>query len=269
MWKRDARDQLLRALLDMYGLNLLAMPREKVAVGDVYEFDGERASTTGNIVNFCDPPLELLDVTAGETMADLIGKVCNSVSIKQGLGFLDGFLTAMGLAGILTKVHMSYEAKGTKELKFHFVQPTRDSIDVWRLGSMLIKHRPIIDNPAYNDRSRYFVASAVARSPSISVIAERNDGNAVDVNLGVIKVIDAATGASVTKSNQGEVTFKGKRSLAFGVELRELSYDAERGLRLLLPPGAIKVAGFRDERGPLLKPAFLGDPTGSAFIHFD
>lgn len=269
MWKRDTNDQLARALLDTYGLNLLAIPREKVAVGDVYEFDGERASSTGNIVNFCDPQLELPNVIIDEIMAELIGKVSNGMSVDQGLGFLDGFLGAIGLAGVLTKLHASYKAKGTKELKFRFAQPTRDSVDLWRLGAILVKHKPMLENPAYNARSRYFIANAVARSPSISVLAGRENEKTIDVDLGIIKIADVSGGVSVTKSNEGEVTFKGQRSLAFGVELRELSYKANRGLRLLLPEGAIRVAGLREEESSLMKPAFLGDPAGSAFIHVD
>src|SRR5262245_8099749 len=111
MCTRTTHDPLVRAFLDNYNLHLLAVPRENVAVGDLYVDDGTRVSAPGSIRYFLDPPLEVQPISAREIMADITGKVSLDVSLKVGLGILGGFLNVLGAGEILNKIHMSYKAK--------------------------------------------------------------------------------------------------------------------------------------------------------------
>lgn len=271
MCKRNTDDPLLRMFLDKYGLHLLYVPKENVAVGDLCVHDGERTSRPGKVTYFLEPPLEMPPVTVGENMADVSGMVSHGVSARVGLGLLEGFLTALGAAGIVNKVRASYEARNANVLKFRFARATRDSVDVLLLGSKLIRHKLVEDHPLYEEGYRYYLVTAVARTPSISIIAENAKTKAVNVDVGAMQIADVATGVSVEKSSEGEVTFVGGKSLAFGVELHELLYDTKRNkLKLKLPPGAIRVLrGAREASGRLVEPAFIGGVEGDVFLTID
>jgi len=266
MFKRSTDDPLVRTFLDKYNLNLLSIPREKASVGDLYVHDGKRVSTPGSVTYFLDPPFEVPAAITGESMADVIGQVSNSVSVNVGLGLLEGFLTAMGAGGILAKVRAGYEAKGTKTLKFHFAQATRDYVDAMLVGSRLTDHRIKEGHALYDEGYHYYLVTAVARSPSINIIAESDNARSVNIDVDAMRIAAVPVGISMAKSNEGEVTFTGKKSLAFGVELYELRYDVRRKqLRLLLTD----VGQVRGKPTHIAKPAFIGDSIGDAFIAVD
>ena len=48
--------------MDKYHLNLLSVPREKAEVGDLYVYDGKRASAPGKISSFLNETIEMPEV---------------------------------------------------------------------------------------------------------------------------------------------------------------------------------------------------------------
>ena len=116
-WNRFTKneDPLLKVLLERYRLNLLSIPREKASVGDLYVQEGnsQYVSTPGSITNFLEPSFEVPSITTGEIMAGVSGTTSRDASGKVGVDFLEGFVNALGPAGIGTKVCGSYES-GTK-----------------------------------------------------------------------------------------------------------------------------------------------------------
>lgn len=264
MFKRNTDDPLVRMFLDKYNLNLLSVPRENARVGDLYVYDGKRTSTPGSITYFLEPPFEIPRVNAGESMADVIGQVSNGMSLNAGLGLLECFLAAMGAAGILTKVRAGYETKGTKTLKFRFAQPTRDWLDGMQVGNKLIGHHIMERHALYVEGYRYYLVTAVARSSSIIITGETQSANSVSLDLEAMKAAEVSAGVSLTKSSEGEVTFSGKKSLAFGVELYELRYDVKRKELRLLLAGGIQLRG--KPAMPDARPVFIGGPEDEAFI---
>jgi len=264
MCNRNTQDPLLRIFLDKYNLNLLSIPREKATVGDLYVHDGKRVSTPGSVTYFLDPPMKMPTINAGESMADVTGKITNRISIDVGFGLLEGFLSVMGAASFVTRIRASYEAKKAKALRFRYTQAVRDSVDVMRVGSMLIRRKIKEGHALYSKDMRYYLVTAVARSPSISVTVESEDTKLVNIDIGFLNAAKTSIGVSAAKSEEGEVTYSGEKNLAFGVELYELQYDTKRNtLKLALPTGAIQVRGART---PVAKPAFIGGPQESAFI---
>jgi hypothetical protein len=265
IWNRNTDDPLMRYFLDKYYLNLLSLPRENVAVGDIYVLDGKKVfPPAGKIMDFIEPPLELPSVTKGENMPDVSGIVSKGVSIKMGMGFLEGFLNAMGAFGIVTKIQAEYEAKKMNVIKFRFAHITRDYMNAMALGGKLIRHQLMEDHPFYDEGYRYYVVTAVIRTKSISIIGEGDQTKSGTVKVGAIKIADVSTGVSVEESSGGEVTFIGEKNLVFGVELYELSYDSKRKkLKYKIPSGAIKV---RNKSEPLVKPAFIGGPEDDIFL---
>lgn len=268
MWKRNTDDPLMRIFLDKYHLHLLSVPREKVAVGDLYVHDGKRVSAPGKVTHFLEPPLEMPPITIGERMADVSGIVSHGVSTQWGLSYLGNFLSSLGVGGIVSRLRAGYEAKKANVLKFRFAHATRDSVDVMLLGVKLIRRKLKEDHPLHEKGNHYYLVTAVARTPTISIMSESDKEKALTLNLGAMKLTEVATGVSVEESSEGELTFTGEKSLAFGVELHELMHDSKHNkLRLKMPQRAIRL---RREVGKprewRVKPAFIGGSDDNVFL---
>jgi len=272
MCKRNTEDPLLRIFLDQYGLHLLSVPRRNAAVGDLYVHDGKRATPSGLVEHFLDAAFKQPPVAKDETMADVLGKVSRGVDFKVGFSLLDGFLNALGAAGIVNKVRVGYESGKTAALKFRFTEAVRDSMDVMHLGKNLINRKIVKNHALFNPDYSYYVVTAVARSSSISVSGENEAKESVQGALEAMHLGSVDAGVSIKASSEGEVTFSGDTRLAFGVQLYELKYDAGRNaLKLKLPPEAIRVMKAEEviegKKGlDLVKPAFIGGADGNAFL---
>ena len=66
------------------------------------EGNSQYVSTPGSVTNFLEPPFEVPSITTGETMAGVSGTASRDASGKVGIDFLEGFLNALGPAGIGT-----------------------------------------------------------------------------------------------------------------------------------------------------------------------
>src|SRR2546425_2350227 len=193
MRKRTTNDPLIRAFLDRYGLNLLAVPREGAKVGDLYVEDRNGVSAPGSVVSFVDPPLVLPRQKRNEVMADVAGLVSDEVDIKTGLGLLEGFLVAVGAGAIVDKVRAEYEAARARTIRFRFPDATRDSVDPIELGTRLEEHKLAEDHPLWAPANRYYLVTAVARTSSITVRAGTGESESVDLEIGALTV---ATGSA-------------------------------------------------------------------------
>lgn len=265
MCKRSEPDPLLRLFVDLYNLHLLAIPRENAAVGDLYVHDGRRTSAPGSLTNFLTPHFTLPPVARDERMADVAGTLSQGVDVKLGLGLLEGFLSAMGGGGLIGDTKAEFARTGTRTLRFRFGEATRDSIDPFLLGGTLAGHAFDKANAMHGDKQRYYLVTAVVRSRSIGVTAERERTLSAELNVEALTVADVSAGVTVRKSSQGEITFTGDKTLAFGVELHELVEGAPgEGMRLRAPESGVRVRGRRKDLPP--EPAFIGGMEGDAFL---
>jgi hypothetical protein len=121
----------------------------------------------------------------------------------------------------------------------------------------------------YGEGYRYFLVVSVVRSPSISIISEDEQMRAIDVEAEAMQLASVSAGISVERSGQGELTFRGKQNLVFGIELYELLYDIRESLfRFKTVTETVKL---RDKDSEVtrtdIKPAFIGDPdNGDVFL---
>ena len=227
-WSRlkKVEDPLLKMMLDKYRLNLLSIPREKASVGDLYvqEANSPYVSTQGSISNFLEPVFEIPQVINGEVMAFISGTTSRDASGKAGMDFLEGFLNALGPAAVGSKVRASYESSSKNKIVFTFENPTRDYVDPGLLGRKLIDHSLMSQHALIAEGRKYYIVTGVARSSAISVISEGNTKQILDLDAQVMKLANISGDISVQKNQTGQVTFKGGKSLAFGVELYELKF---------------------------------------------
>lgn len=226
-WNRFSKssDPLLKLMFERYNLSLLSIPRENASVGDLYMQDGnQNLSTPGNVKNFLTGKFQIPSISTGEIMADVTGTTSRDASGKAGMNFLEGFLNALGPAGIGTTVRGSYEGYSQNKITFTFQNPIRDYVDVFELGKSLINHRIMKENALYAKDRHFYIITAVVRSSSISIISEHNSKQTVDIDTGIMNLANVSGGISVENNGAGQITFKGQKNLAFGVELYELKW---------------------------------------------
>ncbi len=232
-WSRFTKkeDPLLKVLLDTYRLNLLSIPRENASVGDLYVQEGhsQYVSTPGSITYFLEPPFEIPSIKTGETMAAVSGTTSKDASGKVGLDFLEGFLNALGPAGVGTKVRGSYQSSADSKITFNFENPTRDYVDPGLVGKLLVDHTLMKRHALIAEGRRYYLVTGVARSSGISITTEGDDNKVMDIDAQVMKLANVSGDVSIKKNQTGKITFYGQKNLAFGVELYELKYVQDNG----------------------------------------
>ena len=257
-------DPLLSVFLERYHLNLLAVPRRDADVGDLYIDAGGRTAAAGRLASFLARPFALPEVTRGEPMAAVSGSLSNSVKAEAGFGLLEGFLAALGANFPFGEAKARWAAHGVQALRFKLLDARRDSVDVGRLGVALIDNALAANHPLLDDEQRYFVVSAVCRSPSVSVAFEDATGHAVELGTELAGFGSAEAGVAIASARNAEVTFTGAQPLAFGVELYEVVARGER-IRLKLPDAAlnIRAAGAPAARP---QPAFVGGDDADLFV---
>ncbi len=267
-WKRNTSDPLARLMLDKYSLNLLPVPREDVAVGDLYIYDGKRNFPPSSIKNFIETngaPFEFPPIREGETMAGIAGTVSDTLDVNIGLEFAEEFLSAIS-GGIPVQLRAHYSSQNVKKVRFRFPDMRRDWLDVLLLNERLVgqKMKEQHRNSFYGKGYRYFVATAVARSQSISIIAEDQNMKALDMDIDP-SLMKISPKLAVYSSRKGEVTFQGKKKLGFAIEVVELKYDEQKNeFSIGLVYDTIK---FRKTKPA---PVLIGDAeSGSMFINVD
>jgi hypothetical protein len=264
--KRNTVDPLVRVFLDTYGLNLLAVPREGSAVGDLYVKDDKGLSAPGKLTGFLEPAPKLPAIKKAESMADIQGVVSRGVTTSVGLKFLSGFFGALGALPLIDKLGATYKARKAGVLKFRFADALRDSMDPVAFGTRLIGCQPIKGHPMVADGNQYFVVTAVARTPSISVTAERDDQAGASIDLDVKELAAVSPSVEVKQTSQGELTFRGTKALAFGVQLHEVTFDIAQNRVRLKTTGAVTVRRGGPAARPLATPVLLGGSDADAFV---
>lgn len=273
-WKRNSEDPLAKLFFDRYKLNLLSIPREKVSVCDVYMGDTNKhqklLSSPGSAINFLEPKFEIPKIIT-EDLTDIYNTTSDAISANVALDFLEGFLNILSGGGSFgTKMRGNYEQKDTRLIKLRFDSAIQDSIDRYLLGDNLSGHKIKEGNAAIIPGRNYYIVTAVARSSSISITAEAENNKKVNFEAEASKIASGTVSVSTENSREGELTFKGDKRLAFGVELCQLTYDTQNQ-QFSLPPvtESFKVRGDNNitRTRKVVRPTFIGDPIrGDMFI---
>jgi hypothetical protein len=264
-WKRDTKDPLARYFLDECYLHLLSAPREGVSVGDLYGYDGQVVSGPGSIDYFLNPSLHVSPTKSNLEVAELSKKISDGISLNIGLDILDVLVRALGALSVnnIGRVKTNYQKKNVHNLRFAFNKVTKDYVDATILGNQIIERKINQENAFYIKNNKYYLVTGIYRSPSIRIISEDKKGQKVNVDTETIfsEHPAAEIGIDRSKSAEGQIEFKGNKSLAFAVELHEIFYDSEGKLRL---QGVKRMVPVRAPTGiiekEVMKPAFIGDP---------
>ncbi len=196
---RTTGDPLVRYFLDRYGLNLLVIPRADVQVGSLYlSADGRQVSTPTAVGSFLTPRPHLPTPNSDERMADLAGTTSDALTSRTGLRLLEGFLAALGAAGVLDRVKAEYRRKRVRVLRFRVTHATRDAVDPVALGDAFKGCRVRVDHPLWAKRQRYYIVSGVVRSSSLVVVAHTSATDVVDLDVDALAAVTASAGLVLT-----------------------------------------------------------------------
>lgn len=85
----------------------------------------------------------------------------------------------LGAISIGADIHTYYQQKNAETVKFSFKDATREYIDPNLLLSELGRYH-VKDKDSFHDNElRYYIVTAVIKSPSIGIIVEDNGNNAI------------------------------------------------------------------------------------------
>jgi hypothetical protein len=267
MSRRNTTDPLLRAFLDTYKVNLLAIPRQGVEVGDAYVVTSNGAmSTPGKLKYLLTPAIQMPDIAADETLAAIAGKQTRALNVDVGFDLLEGFFSAIGADAVIGKIKAEYQHKRVSTLRFQLKNATRDSVDAFAFGKALIPCRLNAKQPFVQDGNQYFAVVGVLRSRSVTVSTEDEKSNNVDVGLDVLKSAVGGDGKlDVSQERSEDITYEGPLPLAFGVELVKMHYDKDQEkffLSGITDPKVVRAGPEEKDRRVL-----VGDPErGDVFL---
>lgn len=265
IFNRDTKDPLIRLMHDVYNMSPVRPIQQYANVGDLHESDGKRTKKRGRINYLLDPPLEMPDLLKDEILPDFDTISTSSVSFKVGFGWAKDFLSALGVGDFAAKLNANFMKQQAKSMKMRFSHVTRDSVDAYELGYRLEDTKLRVKNPFYHPGFRYYLVTAVARSPSICIKAENRDGKVLSVDADILNSLKVSTGVTTSSSTKEELVVSGKR-LAFGVEYFEMRYNTKLRRLSFMPAGVIPVGSKEKIR---IKPAFIGGEKGDIFVNLE
>jgi hypothetical protein len=204
--------------LKEYGFNVVGLPRRDLYPADVLlrsngRFD-EKAGDLGMVFTYEE---ELPRANAGEPVAAILRTIDREVELNFGLKVL-GALVGVATAG---KFGAAAAAKHATRLTVTYEAVEQDSIAVLALDSWIQLAKPKVTGQSaiWLNNNKLAAITAVLRTATLSVIAQRQDGASVELTMPEIQGIVGGE-ASVNKHSASStaVTFTGKQPIVFGFQ---------------------------------------------------
>src|SRR5262249_38994501 len=152
--------------------------------------------------------------------------ISDAVTVKAGLGLLEGFLAALGASGMVNRVRAHYASSGARTLRFRISDAIRRSVSPVEIGSVLRGCRPLAGHPLAAEGYRYYLSIGVVRTPSLNVISDTAAERDAGLDVGTVAAEGSAS-VAIERIGRGEIKYAGEKALAIGVELVEVEFDRE------------------------------------------
>lgn len=209
--------------LKQYGFTALELPRRDLAPADVvYRSNGNFDQKVGALGMLFAPTDPLPETASGEPTGSIARSFEKKVEAGLGLRILGA------LFGGASKLGAGLEAKNAKTLSVTYEDVTQDSLAVLALQSWLERAEIKTSRQAtdwLNDE-KLATITAVLRTATLSVVAERESGVAVQLDIPEIQGIVAGDAkVAAGSSDSSKVTFTGKDPIAFGFQAFVMLFD--------------------------------------------
>ena len=214
--------------MKQYQLNLLSVPREKAYLGDVYirEGNNKRFAHPSHISSYLEGQFEMPSPMTDEKFGnDICSATSDEIDANIGLEFLEGFLNVLSGGSFGTKVRAYFNEKGAQKMSFNFADAIRDSVQPELLRRELDRYHLNEVSSLSEEGRRYYVVTGLAKSHSISIIAEGDNQKRLDIDVQAVGITNISSDVTIKKAQEGKIIFNGKERLVFGIELFELEYN--------------------------------------------
>ncbi|MET4046063.1 hypothetical protein ABIC03_007802 [Bradyrhizobium sp. RT6a] len=260
--KRDHADPLLQLLLGTYHLNMLRIPQEGLAVGELVIEQQKGTATircpltevfTGKLPNLKGPKDDSITALEDESSGKL--------KTKAGLSFLDKLLRFV--PGASAKAAGAYNQVEHVAIKLKML--TRETVNFGTLSNFLGAAEIKEDQSLFQEGDRLFVITAIVRSSGIQIHSTDAAGQALDAKLGVKGFGEGNLRVDAESKGGGRMLYTGKKALAIGVELFGIEpVGGKFKLRATNEPVAVREGTLDTTEKDY---AWIGDrATGDAFF---
>jgi hypothetical protein len=211
--------------LKLYRFTAVELPRRDVAPGDVvFRSNGGFDQKVGNLPMLFSSTTGLPATTSGEPTGSIARSFEKKVEASLGLKILG----ALFGGGASSKLGADLEAKHARSLSVTYEDVTQDSLAVLELQSWLERAQIQTSRQAtdwLND-DKLAAVTAVLRTAKLSIVAARENGVAIELNVPEIQGIVAGDAkVSAQSSDTSKITFTGKEPIAFGFQAFVMIFD--------------------------------------------
>lgn len=211
--------------LEPYHFTAVGLPRRDLAPGDVvFRSNGGFDQKVGNLPMLFDSGPDLPATTSGEPT----GSIARSFEKKVEAGLGLKILGALFGGGASSKLGADLEAKHARSLSVTYEDVTQDSLAVlelqsWLEGTTIKSSRQATD---WLNDEKLAAITAVLRTAKLSIVAQRENGVAIELNVPEIQGLVAGDAkVSAQSSDSSKITFTGKEPIAFGFQAFVMIFD--------------------------------------------
>jgi hypothetical protein len=234
-----ADDEMVTALRNVFGANILRVPEERVRPLGVIASRFGSSAYRGALEPLFKEDNDPIEIEFARTrVASVAGKRSRHVPIRLGLEILDGFLQGFGIPSAEIAAH--FEAASQVAFSFNHVQ--RTAVDSNWLGRVLVTRIIDRNNPAAalffepHEFALLVIDSIISsRDFTISIERSRDQDLRLDIPTIASLVGKATTEVGVSTTDQSDVTFMGSEPLCFAFSCVRFYLD-DRGRILAMPP---------------------------------
>jgi hypothetical protein len=223
--------------LQALGYNVVRHPREGIAPLQLLGKSRGQCQVLGDIDKLVTSTTGKRPAIArGRVATDLNGKQSAKLKAALGITLLDGVLQSLGAKSGIRSAYRS-----ARTLQFRFCNVSLDEVkEPLEIGNHLRDSEIDVGNPVLEEyvlgHSDLYVVTSVARSDSLSVVAEFDDGTDIDLDIASIRgCVGTELNVETSSALRNELTYRGPRSLAFAFRCMRVGVSGG-DLRLMNAP---------------------------------
>lgn len=209
--------------LKEYGFTAIELPRRDLAPADVvFRSNGGFDQKVGSLGMLFAPTDALPSTTSGEPTGSIARSFEKKVEAGLGLRILGA------LFGGASKLGAGLEARNAKTLAVTYEDVTQDSLAVLELQSWLERAQISTSRQATDwlNAEKLATITAVLRTATLSIVAERESGVAVQLDIPEIQgIVGGDAKVSAGSGDSSKVTFTGNEPIAFGFQAFVMLFD--------------------------------------------
>jgi hypothetical protein len=244
-WPKQSDDPLAKVLREKYNLTAVSLPRSDISVGNLFvrpEGDG-RLRYVGSFNDVLAKPLPL-KVSKPATCSNIEGVSTASISLKVGINLLEGFFTALGITGIVSKIGAEFKKEHISKVKYSFQNIKREACPLLQVNNQLANNQ--LKSGSLDSSLQYFFCSGTIKSNAVGVQLLDKSDNAVGFSVGVLaNMVTPSIKIGTDSDDASKVVFEGDDMLTFATELcRVRHYEGSAKLDLVaIDAGAVSMLG--------------------------